>query len=99
VRLPIAIVGGGLGGLTAALFLQKAGRNPTVYEQASELSEVGAGIVAPPNMVRPLAKLGLTDMLPSFAVAKAIKTAPFHFRWAAAIDSCTQFCLSGVRAI
>jgi 2-polyprenyl-6-methoxyphenol hydroxylase-like FAD-dependent oxidoreductase len=68
VRLRIAIVGGGLGGLAAALFLRKAGLHATVYEQASELREVGAGIVVPPNMVRPLAKLGLADKLPSFAV-------------------------------
>src|SRR5215510_4615465 len=68
VRLRIAIVGGGLGGLAAALFLRKAGLHATVYEQASELREVGAGLVVPPNMVRPLAKLGLADKLPSFAV-------------------------------
>jgi salicylate hydroxylase len=61
-------VGGGLGGLAAALFLRKAGLNATVYEQASELREVGAGIVVPPNMVRPLAKLGLADKLQAFAV-------------------------------
>ena len=40
----------------------------TVYEQASELSDVGAGIVVPPNMVRPLRRVGLADRLPDFAV-------------------------------
>jgi salicylate hydroxylase len=64
----IAIVGGGLGGLAAALFLRKAGLDATVYEQAAELREVGAGIVVSPNMVRPLGKLGLADQLPAFAV-------------------------------
>ena len=68
MRLRIAIVGGGLGGLATALFLQKAGLNATVYEQASELREVGAGIVVPPNMVRLLAKLGLAEKLQAFAV-------------------------------
>lgn len=68
MRLRIAIVGGGLGGLAAALFLQKAGLDVTVYEQAPELRELGAGIVIPPNMVRPLDKLGLADNLPNFAV-------------------------------
>ena len=53
----IAIVGGGLGGLAAALFLSKAGLDATVYEQAADLREVGAGIVVSPNMVRPLRKL------------------------------------------
>jgi salicylate hydroxylase len=64
----IAIVGGGLGGLAAALFLRKAGLEATVYEQAPELREVGAGIVVSPNMVRPLSALGLTDDLLAFAV-------------------------------
>lgn len=64
----IAIVGGGLGGLAAALFLRKAGLDATVYEQSSALREVGAGIVIAPNMVRPLGRLGLADPLEKFAV-------------------------------
>jgi salicylate hydroxylase len=64
----IAIVGGGLGGLAAALFLRKAGLDATVYEQAPELRDIGAGIVVSPNMVRPLGKLGLADKLAAFAV-------------------------------
>ena len=64
----IAIVGGGLGGLAAALFLAKAGLDATVYEQAPDLREVGAGIVVSPNMVRALRKLGLADELNAFAV-------------------------------
>lgn len=64
----IAIVGGGLGGLAAALFLRKAGLEATVYEQSPEVREVGAGIVVAPNMVRPLRALGLADGLSSFAV-------------------------------
>ena len=66
--LRIAIVGGGLGGLAAALFLRRAGLEATVYEQSSALREVGAGIVVAPNMVRPLATLGLAARLPEFAV-------------------------------
>ena len=54
MTLHVAIVGAGLGGLAAALFLRKADIDVTVYEQARELHEVGAGIVVPPNMVRPL---------------------------------------------
>ena len=67
-KLRVAIVGGGIGGITAALFLHQAGLNVTVYEQTPALKEVGAGIVVPPNMVRPLAKLGLADKLLDFAV-------------------------------
>jgi salicylate hydroxylase len=68
VTLRVAIVGGGLGGLTAALFLRNAHVDVTVYEQAPELSDVGAGIIVPPNMVRPLRKLGLAETLADFAV-------------------------------
>src|SRR5688572_16612480 len=64
----IAIVGGGLGGLAAALFLRNAGLEATVYEQVPELREVGAGIVVSPNMVRPLRKLGLAEELAEFSV-------------------------------
>jgi salicylate hydroxylase len=64
----VAIVGGGIGGLAAALFLRQAGVEATVYEQAAEQREVGAGIVVSPNMVRPLARLGLLGRLESFAV-------------------------------
>jgi salicylate hydroxylase len=64
----IAIVGGGIGGLAAALFLRRAGLEATVYEQSPEAREVGAGIVVSPNMVRPLAALGLADRLSTFAV-------------------------------
>ena len=68
MKLRIAIVGGGLGGLAAGLFLRDAGMDVTVYEQATALREIGAGIVVSPNMVRPLAALGLADKLPTFAV-------------------------------
>ena len=64
----VAIVGGGLGGLAAALFLRQAGIEATVFEQSPELRDVGAGIVVSPNMVRPLARLGLAERLPAFAV-------------------------------
>lgn len=68
MSIRIAIVGGGLGGLAAALFLRRAGVDATVYEVAAELREVGAGIVVPPNMVRVLQALGLAEALPGFAV-------------------------------
>ena len=41
-KLRIAIVGGGIGGLTLALALRQRGFEPDVYEQASELTEIGA---------------------------------------------------------
>jgi salicylate hydroxylase len=66
--LRVAIIGGGLGGLAAALFLRKAGIDATVYEQSAELREVGAGIVVSPNMVRPLERLGLGAALARIGV-------------------------------
>jgi salicylate hydroxylase len=43
------IIGGGIGGLTAALALQRAGLRVSVYEQVPELGEVGAGVTITPN--------------------------------------------------
>jgi salicylate hydroxylase len=65
----IAIIGGGLGGLAAALFLEKVGLTATVYEQARELREAGAGIVVAPNMVRPMRTLGLVPAEKAPAIA------------------------------
>ena len=64
----VAIVGGGIGGVAAALFLRCAGIEATVYEQARELREAGAGIVVPPNMARLLDALGLLPALQRVAV-------------------------------
>ena len=55
----IAIIGGGIGGLTAALAFAKAGCRVHVYEQAEALTEVGAGIQITPNGARVLEALGL----------------------------------------
>jgi salicylate hydroxylase len=57
----IAIIGGGIGGLTAAISLLQAGFDVQVYEQARWLSEVGAGINIGPNASRILIRLGLGD--------------------------------------
>ncbi len=57
----IAVVGGGIGGLAVAAFLHRAGLPVTVYEQASALKEVGAGLVAAPNLARLLRRLGVMD--------------------------------------
>jgi salicylate hydroxylase len=64
----IAIVGGGIGGLAAAAFLRLAGLEATVYEQASRLREVGAGVVVAPNAARLLRALGVLDELAAKAV-------------------------------
>jgi salicylate hydroxylase len=66
--LRIAIIGGGIGGIAAALFLQRVGLEATVYEQAPAPAEVGAGIVVAPNLARLLCRLGLAGDLAACAV-------------------------------
>ncbi|WP_158847619.1 FAD-dependent oxidoreductase [Saccharothrix deserti] len=66
----VTVVGGGLGGLTAALSLRQKGIRVTVLEQADELGEVGAGIQTAPNASRILTGLGLRARL------EAIHTEP-----------------------
>jgi salicylate hydroxylase len=58
-ELQIAIVGGGIGGLTAALALRARGLHATIYEQASELREIGAGVSLFPNATTLLQRIGL----------------------------------------
>ena len=69
--LPIAVVGGGIGGLAAALSLLRAGFDVQVFEQASALTEVGAGIQISPNASRLLHRLGLGAALDRTGVRPA----------------------------
>jgi salicylate hydroxylase len=59
----IAIIGGGIGGLAAALALLRRGIDVDVYEQASALKEIGAGVQVGPNGTRVLQALGVADAL------------------------------------
>ena len=52
------IVGAGIGGLTTAIALRRAGIDAIVLEQAPELREVGAGISLWPNAIKALRRLG-----------------------------------------
>src|SRR5512141_2718296 len=77
-ELSVAIIGGGIGGLSAALSLLRAGADVHVYERARTISEVGAGIAVSPNATRILYRLGLAEALE----AKAVKpTAGHYHRW------------------
>ena len=67
-ELSIAIIGGGIGGLTAALSLLRAGLDVHVYERSKKLSEVGAGIQVSPNASRILHGFGLADALANMGV-------------------------------
>jgi salicylate hydroxylase len=59
----VLVVGGGIGGLTAALALRQSGFDAHVYEQARVLREVGAGLALGANAVRVLHRLGLAEEL------------------------------------
>ena len=64
----VLIVGGGIGGLTAALALARQGIPSQVIEQASEIKEIGAGIQLGPNVFRMLEVLGLIEPISALAV-------------------------------
>lgn len=59
----ILIVGGGVGGLTAALCLHEAGIESEIFEQAPELRELGVGFNVLPHAISVLAQLGLLPEL------------------------------------
>jgi 2-polyprenyl-6-methoxyphenol hydroxylase-like FAD-dependent oxidoreductase len=60
-KFDIGIIGGGIGGVAAAVALHRAGIQATVYERANELREVGAGMMLWPNATRVLKELGLLE--------------------------------------
>lgn len=62
-KLHVAIVGGGIGGLAAANALIQRGLKVTLFEQAAELGEVGAGIFVYPNSLRQLERMGFREAL------------------------------------
>jgi salicylate hydroxylase len=76
VARAVAVVGGGIGGLTAAVALLRAGLDVRVYEQGRTLSAAGAGIQLAPNCTRILGRLGLLPAVERVAV----RPTEFEFR-------------------
>src|SRR4051812_1979802 len=74
--MKILVIGGGIGGLSAAVALRAAGMQVEVYEQARELREVGAGLRITPNATRILHRFGLADDL----AAVGTRTQHIHYR-------------------
>jgi salicylate hydroxylase len=62
-HLSIAVIGGGIGGLSTALSLSKAGHDVHVYEQARAIGAIGAGIQISPNASKILYRLGLAETM------------------------------------
>ena len=70
----VIVAGAGMAGLTAALALAHVGLRATVFEQAPQLSETGAGLQLGPNATRILLALGLGPRLaPVVTVPEAIR--------------------------
>jgi salicylate hydroxylase len=67
MKQDVMIVGGGIGGLAAALACAQNGTRVCVLEQAAQFSEVGAGVQIGPNVVRVLQRWGLGDALKAVA--------------------------------
>jgi salicylate hydroxylase len=78
MTLKILIAGGGIGGLTAACCLRKAGHEVHVFEQAPELSEIGAGIQLSANAMHVLNDLGLGAAIGELAVQPAAYVFRLH---------------------
>jgi salicylate hydroxylase len=75
-QLRIAIIGGGIGGLAAALSLERAGFDVRLFEQAAAFAEVGAGIQISPNASRLLLRLVPAARLE----ARAVRPVAVHQR-------------------
>lgn len=63
--MKVGITGAGIAGLTAAIALQQAGIAYTLYEAASEIKPVGAGIALAANAIKAFKKLGIDEVIMS----------------------------------
>lgn len=68
MTLRVAVIGGGIGGLSAALALLREGFDVHVYEQANRFGEIGAGIQISPNASRLLYRSGLAAAMDRYGV-------------------------------
>jgi salicylate hydroxylase len=88
----IVIIGAGIGGISAALALQRVGLPVTVYEQSPQIGEVGAGIGLWPGALKSLREIGIVDWFWDLPVSP--------FRWARTATPASEEVLGfDVRAI
>ncbi|MER8101451.1 FAD-dependent monooxygenase [Kitasatospora sp. NPDC094016] len=84
------VIGGGIGGLSAALALHRRGIPVTVHERAASLEPVGAGLALAPNALRALDRLGVGERLRALASPHpAIGLRHPSGRWLARTDTAT----------
>ena len=67
-RIPLLIVGGGIGGLATALAASQVGCPAHVIEKAEEFTEIGAGLQLAPNATRMLDRLGIWNEIQKHAI-------------------------------
>ena len=67
-RIPLLIVGGGIGGLAAALAVSRAGQRAHVLEKSEQFAEIGAGLQLAPNATRMLDRLGVLQKIRRHAI-------------------------------
>ncbi|MEP6344081.1 MAG: FAD-dependent monooxygenase [Maricaulaceae bacterium] len=84
--LHVLIVGGGIGGLSAAIILAQNGCTVDVFEQASAFTEIGAGLQLSPNAMQVHAAIGTAAAIseagftPDFAALRDFKTGKTYLR-------------------
>jgi len=71
-ELPVLVVGGGIGGLATSLALVRQGFHVTVFEQAPEIGEIGAGIQLGPNAFHAFDALGVGDKTRAHAIDETL---------------------------
>ena len=93
MALRAVVVGGGIGGVAAAVALARAGIDVQVHEQAQQLAEVGAGVSLAPNGLRMLERLGVGEGIRQVGVryaasdlrlpdGRAVEHEPYQFAMA-----------------
>ena len=83
----IAVIGGGLGGMTVGILLQQAGYDVQIYEQAAKLGRLGAGINLGANMMKIMRRIGLADkmyevgLVPQRSLSREWDTGDILYEW------------------
>jgi salicylate hydroxylase len=68
MRMRVLVIGGGIGGMAAAIALERAGMDPRVFERAPALTEIGAGLGLTANAMKAMGYLGAAEFVRSTGV-------------------------------